>query len=431
MNNINKSIIILFSVFFLTGKIFATTHYVSKTGNHIPPFSTLANAATDIQSAVYVATAGSLVLINDGTYYPDSCIYVTNNITVKSINGKENTIIDGNDSNTNESGCFYIYSGNTIDDLTITRGFYGSAGGVCCAFGGTVQNCLISENTALRGGGILCGGDALIKDCIIIRNSATWYNGGGVRFYNGGTVQDCIITGNYSDTHGGGVYCYNNNTVLNCIINENTADYSGGGLYCHNDATIQNCTINKNSALDGSGYGGGVKCTGGNLINCIINKNSASFIGGGVNFDDSIIQNCTIINNSASFNNSGGIYCDNGGAGTVQNCILWNNNNGNTFDEKTINRYNCIENWASHTNGIITSNPNFRDAISGDYRLESFSPCCDAGTNMSWMWTSTDLDGNPRITAGIVDMGAYEYIPEPVLFINFYLLFIIFCLRKK
>ena len=50
---------------------------------------------------------------------------------------------------------------------------------------------------------------------------------------------------------------------------------------------------------------------------------------------------------------------------------------------------------------------------SENYRLEEFSPCRNAGTNMDWMWSSTDLDGNPRIFGGRVDMGAYEFIPEP------------------
>ena len=64
---------------------------------------------------------------------------------------------------------------------------------------------------------------------------------------------------------------------------------------------------------------------------------------------------------------------------------------------------------------MITNNPEFRNIDLGDYRLESFSPCINTGTNMNWMWSSIDLDRNPRITDDRVDMGAYEYIPEPCL----------------
>jgi len=64
----------------------------------------------------------------------------------------------------------------------------------------------------------------------------------------------------------------------------------------------------------------------------------------------------------------------------------------------------------------ITNTPLFLDAAIGDYRLQSGSPCIDAGTNE--VVATTDLDGNARIVNGTVDMGAYEYqvnVPAPVL----------------
>jgi len=60
--------------------------------------------------------------------------------------------------------------------------------------------------------------------------------------------------------------------------------------------------------------------------------------------------------------------------------------------------------------GNITDPPQFVDTNSTNYRLKAVSPCINAGTNLPWMTGAKDLDGNPRIVDGTVDMGCYEYV---------------------
>jgi len=397
------SIIIIILCF--SQNLLAVTNYVSKTGAHIYPFDSWANAATNIQDAVSIARDGDLVLVNDGTYYIEWSINVQFDMIVKSLNGDEKTIVDGGfPARTN--GCFYLKNG-TIDGFTITKGYkhstsYGG-GGVSSQYGGKTKNCTIIGNYALKdGGGVYLNQGGTLDNCTVIGNYAS--DGGGGVYCKSSTIQDCTITGNYANVQGGGVYDYGS-MLQNCTISENSAT-NGGGMVCYYGSRIQDCLITENSATNG----GGIVCYFGSTIqNCIISGNTANGQGGGVDCVAGTVQNCTIIGNAAK-GQGGGVVCN---SGTIQDSILWNNTNGNLFVSGSANLYNCIEEWTNLVNGVITNNPMFVDADAANYRLELGSACIDAGTNLPWMVGAKDLDGNPRIVDGTVDMGAYEFVPEP------------------
>ena len=80
---------------------------------------------------------------------------------------------------------------------------------------------------------------------------------------------------------------------------------------------------------------------------------------------------------------------------------------GSNYNGSTLN-YCCTTPLPSEGDGNISDEPLFVDLAGGNLRLQTNSPCIDAGDNI-YVVGDTDLDGNTRIVSGTVDMGAYEF----------------------
>jgi predicted outer membrane repeat protein len=129
-------------------------------------------------------------------------------------------------------------------------------------------------------------------------------------------------------------------------------------------------------------------------------SNSAAWGGGS---SGSTLNNCTVTGNSAG--TGGGAVL-----GTLNNCIVFYNSAAdygpNYFENSDLPievNYTCTT--PMPTNGVanLTNAPKFVDLAGGNLRLQSNSPCINAGNN-DYVTTSVDLDGNPRISAGVVDV---------------------------
>ena len=241
------------------------------------------------------------------------------------------------------------------------------------------------------------------NDCVIDCQGTTQNSHRGFYFHsceNEDSILDgfTIINGYYSEgvlPEGGAIFCLNactNPTIRNCVIRENTA-HSGGGISCYGSSPkIMNCIIIDNYAY--SDKGGGIFCwshSNAKIIGCTICDNQARFQGGGVYF-----------------------YA---GSPVLTNSILWGNTADNNLQQiKTtyipscnlsVTYCNVQGGWSGA--GNINTDPCFIDSSAGDYHLLPILPCLDAGDpNYSPAPHEFDIDGEPRVMGGRVDIGADE-----------------------
>jgi len=329
-------------------------------------------------------------------------------------------ILTGNTASSGGGGAY----GSTLNNCTLTGNVAREGGG---SNRGVLNGCTLEDNTASAAGGGAYG-DTL-NNCTLVRNAAE--TGGGV--YSG-LLNGCMLMSNKvfsatGDAAGGGAY---SGTLNDCTLVDNTASTSDkgnalGGGACK--ATLNTCTLSNNMAFatgTGLAFGGGAY--EGTLRSSLITENTAvasgfgNASGGGGVGGRAILFNCTVVKNTASSANGaaygGGVNgWDSSNVCALHNSIVWDNfvrvsgftqdNNWSTL--VTVN-YSCTTPLPASSTHSTTNDPLFVNAETGNYRLQSGSPCINAAQNSYVATGAVDLDGNPRIHNGTVDMGAYEYL---------------------
>ncbi len=283
-----------------------------------------------VQEGVDFAHEGDTILIAPGTYVEH--LVVKKKITLAGAGGGE-TVLDGG-----ASACVLTVinaDGVTIRDLTVAYAAGEVHGGIYCANSAvTIERCTIHGSSAVFGGGVF------LDEC-------------------SATLRDCRIEGNTAEKDGGGLYLWQSRVLIdNCVITGNSAE-EGGGLFCWYSAP--------------------------RIVRTVIAKNSAT-VGGGIVCDEAfpIIVNCTIADNSSTQGKTGRLHCIEGvptlSVPRIMSSIIWGNGKAISGASRVEIEF-CDTDDASYagTNGNISKDPLFADAVDGDYTLDPESPCVDFG----------------------------------------------------
>ena len=250
-------------------------------------------------------------------------------------------------------------------------------------------------------------------------------NVGGAIFLRNANAEfyNCIFTHNDAtgadNGIGGAVYAFNTGTAtetltkfIDCQFTDNHAYGEGGAMRLTNDGhtEITRCQFINNNC----GYGGGAihiyTALDTQFTDCLFYQNSSNNSGGGAikTLNPSVTLdfiNCTFAYNSALGAGEGGALALEYTEINMVNSIIYENtqtyggeiNIGmNAYAE--IN-YSNLEMPGDATGANNTNvNPLFVDAATGDFHLQSTSPCIDAGTDIGLPYAGT-----------APDMGCFEY----------------------
>lgn len=177
------------------------TYYVSPWGSGVAPYDTWETASTNLEDAVSLVRNNDLVLVTNGVYNTGGTnrfsllhrMILTNNATIRSINGSRHTVIEGapdpmtQTTGTDAMRAVYMSKG-TLDGFTIRRGYTDASGipakteaGGVLMLGGSLLNSHVVGNVAGGQGAGAWLANCTVSNTLFEKNTTT--NGAGIHVH--------------------------------------------------------------------------------------------------------------------------------------------------------------------------------------------------------------------------------------------------------
>ncbi|WP_296703164.1 InlB B-repeat-containing protein [Thiocapsa sp. UBA6158] len=367
--------------------------------------------ATGLQAALTAASSNGeddQIQIVQGTYV-GNFVYATTQANALAMQGgwtagcagreidATNTVLDGG-----QAGTVLVLSAPNVAPHLAVEGL-------------TLRNGL---RTSGCGGGIhatlLRTGRVTVTDSLIVANTVTSSSasasGGGICLYGTAILTNNQIQNNtssaYSSSYGGGAYIdslVSDGTfrLINNIFHQNSASSSGlgnshgGGIYIRNSYAQPTYALlsltNNNFHGNEAAYGGSAHLS----------------LSGNESLYSTAFYNNLFWNNVANGNEGADLWVANDPNGNYLAVpVLFSHN---SFDQNEPRGFFSQLPITINLSNLDQVDPLFVDADNGDLHLSAGSPMIDAGDPDTPDLPETDLDDNPRVVNGLVDIGAYEF----------------------
>jgi len=296
-----------------------------------------------VELAVNAATPGDEIVIAAGSYNSQDVFINHGGFTIR---GEGEVILQGTSGAYNQGfycSLDYDYMPVTFDNLVL-QGYYNGIS-YDMDFSALITDCTFRDNTM----GIMgCGpGPLVFRDCLFEDNHSGWA---------GAAINSC---GAELDVDG-------------CVFTGNTADMLGGAVYSDTPFTTRvftNCLFVGNDAPTGAAvmveYGGPV-----DFLSCTFHGNGspgASTIAVG-DANDTLNLSDSIVSGSLGYD----FECIDGGVLNLTCVNSWGNAEGDWSG--------CAADDLG-AGGNFSADPQYCDALAGDFALNEGSPCGPAGND--------------------------------------------------